>query len=106
MVKASGETIKMAHATYIGYDVHTEMRHVGYDLPFVAGDLRMLNQLGQVLLGDAILRDDVQQDDPDFVACRHVLVEQHRHDVSHLILDLLAFGIRAHGQILGGKRLN
>ena len=43
---------------------------------------------------------NVEKDDPDFVLDGDVLVEKDRDDVSHVIADLLAFGVRAHSQVL------
>lgn len=60
----------------------------------------MLDQLGQVLLRDAVLGQDVQKNDADLVKVGHLGVQKDRHDVAHVVLDLLALGVHAHRQVL------
>ena len=55
---------KKIENTYIDDNIDTEVRHVADDASLLRGDLGVLDQLGQVLLGNAILGLDVQQDDP------------------------------------------
>ena len=92
-------------STHIDDDVEAEQGHVDDDAAFVGRNLGVLNQLGQILLRDAVLGQDVEQDDADLVEVGHLRVQQDRHNVAHVVLDLLALGVRAHGQILSEKKL-
>ena len=60
----------------------------------------MLDQLGQVLLADPVLGEDVEEDNPDLVVDGDILVQEDRDDVLHVIFDLFSLGVSSHGQIL------
>ena len=104
--------------SYVHDDVDPEVGHVPDDGRLLGRDLGVLDQLGQVLLGNAILGLDVQQDDPgkqrgfnlktfkkslfqpDLILDGDVLVQQHRDNVPHVVPNLLALRVGPHGQIL------
>ena len=92
-------------STHIDDDVEAEQGHVDDDAAFVGRNLGVLNQLCQILLRDAVLGQDVEQDDADLVEVGHLRVQQDRHNVAHVVLDLLALSVRAHGQILSEKKV-
>ena len=68
------------------------MRHVVDGLSLSRRDLRVLQELVEVLVGDAVLGEDVEQNDPHLVLLLHVGVQQHRDDVLRVVLDALACG--------------
>ena len=84
----------------VDHHIQAEIGQVGDDTAVLGRDLGVLDQLVEVLLADAVLHQDVQQDDPDLVERGDVLVQQDRHDVAHVISDLLPLGVRAHRQVL------
>ena len=76
------------------------MGDVGDHVFLLRRDLRVLYELVEVLLRDALLRLNVEEYDADFVLDGDVLVEEDRHDVPHVIADALTLGIGTHGKIL------
>ena len=60
----------------------------------------MLNKFGQILLANSILRQDVEQDDPDLIVDGHILIQEDRNDVLHVIFHFLPLGICPHGKVL------
>ncbi len=91
---------RLNRLSHVDNDVAAQVGQVRDHVLLLCGDLSVLHQLGEVFLRDALLRLDVEENDPDLVLVGHLLVEQDRHDVLHVVLDLLALGIGAHGQVL------
>ena len=71
------------------FSLRTEVSHLG-----------VLDQLGQVLLADPILRQDVEKDNPDLVVDGDVLIQENRNNVLHVIFDFLSLSICPHGKVL------
>lgn len=65
------------------------MSHVVDGVLLYGGDLGVLQQLLQVLVGHAVLGQDVEQDDAQLVQVLHIRVQQDGDDVLHGVLDLL-----------------
>ena len=86
--------------THVDDDVASQMGDVCDHVFLLRRDLRVLYELVEVLLGDALLRLDVEEYDADLVLDGDVLVEEDGHDVPHVITDALTLGIGAHGKIL------
>lgn len=80
--------------------VYAEVSHVVDGVLLGGGDLGVLQQLLQVLVGHAVLGQDVEQDDAQLVQVLHVGVQQDGDDVLHGVLNLLTFCIDPHCQVL------
>lgn len=76
------------------------MRQVKNHFALTLFDLSVCCELREVFLGDAVLDHHVQGDDANFIVVGNGCVEEDGDDVSHVILDFLAFGIGAHGEVL------
>ena len=86
--------------THVDDDVASQMGDVCDHVFLLRRDLRVLYELVEVLLGDALLRLDVEEYDADLVLDGDVLVEEDWHDVPHVVADALPLRVGAHGQIL------
>ena len=60
----------------------------------------MLDQLGEVLLTDPILGQDVKEDNSDLVVDGDVLIQENGNNVLHVIFNFLPLSISAHGEVL------
>lgn len=87
-------------ATYIDNYIDSKVGDVPDHASLLRRNLGVLNQLCQILLADAVLRQDVEKDDPDFVVDGDILIQKNGNNVLHVVFDLLSLSIRAHGQIL------
>ena len=87
-------------STYIRDHIDAQVADVPDHAVLLRGDLGVLDQLDQVLLADAALGEDVEQDDADLVVDGDVGVQEDGHNVLHVILHLLPLGIGPHGKIL------
>lgn len=90
----------MLQITHVQNDVEPEIGHVHDRLFVLRSHLSMMYQTVQVVIGQAILADDVESDDAEFVEVLQCLVQEDRGDVAHVVLDLFALCVCAHGQIL------
>ena len=86
--------------TYINNNIDSQIADVPDHAGLLRGDLGVLDELGQVLLADPILGEDIERDNPDLVVNGNVLIQEDGYDVLHVILHFLSLGVGAHGQIL------
>ena len=86
--------------TYINNNIDSQIADVPDHAGLLRGYLSVLDELGQVLLADPILGEDIEQDNPDLVVNGNILVQEDGDDVLHVILHLLSLGVGSHGQIL------
>ena len=80
--------------------LHADVLQVEHDLALLLGYHGVMQQLLQVLLGDAVLVQQEEHDETQLVLDLDLGVEQQRHDVLHVVLDLLALRVAAHRQVL------
>ena len=86
--------------TYIYNNIDSEVADVPDHAGLLGGDLRVLDELGQVLLADPVLGQEVEEDNSDLVVDGHILIQEDGDDVLHVILHLLPFSVSSHGQVL------
>lgn len=86
--------------TYIYNNIDSKVADVPDHAGLLRGNLGVLDKLGQVLLADPVLGQDVEEDNSNLVVDGHILIQEDRDDVLHVILHLLSLSVSSHSQIL------
>ena len=86
--------------TYIYNNIDAKIADVSDHAGLLRRNLGVLDKLGQVLLADPVLGQDVEEDNSNLVVNGHILVQEDGDDVLHVILHLLSLSVSSHSQIL------